>query len=159
VLKLSGSYNDAVYMSYHDAPCSAEQLAPLLVPGQKVCDLTGQALVGAPKWIVSPSVSHTHTLFAGIAGTAFASYSWRSWFYGSADNSRYALVPDYGLLNLRYTVQGRGGSAPWSLSIWSNNVLDKRYVIGGLVASGRLYNYSETPGFPRTVGATLNVSF
>lgn len=158
VLKLSGSYNDAVYASYHDGPCSAEQLAPLLVPGQKVCDLTGQTLVGAPKWIVSPSVSHTHTLFAGITGTAFASYSWRSWFYGSADNSRYAVVPDYGLLNLRYTVQGRGGT-PWSLSVWSNNVLDKRYVVGGLVAAGRLYNYSETPGFPRTVGATLNVSF
>ncbi|MDB6088226.1 MAG: fyuA 1, partial [Gammaproteobacteria bacterium] len=53
LLKLAGSYNEAVYLSYPNAPCSAEQLAPLLVPGQKVCDLTGQALVGAPKWIAN----------------------------------------------------------------------------------------------------------
>jgi iron complex outermembrane receptor protein len=158
-LKLAGSYNEAVYLSYPDAPCSAEQLAPLLVPGQKVCDLTGQALVGAPKWIASSSAAYTHPLFAQLSGTIFASYSWRSWFYGSADDSRYARVPAYGLLDLRYTLQGSRTGSPWSLVLWSNNVLNRRYVIGGLQTAGRLYNYSETPGFPRTVGATLNVSF
>jgi outer membrane receptor protein involved in Fe transport len=60
---------------------------------------------------------------------------------------------------LRYTLQGGRSDTPWSLSVWSNNVLNKRYVIGGLVTAGRLYNYNETPGFPRTVGATLSVSF
>ena len=159
VVKLAASYNEAVYLSYPNAPCSAEQLAPLLVPGQKVCDLSGQALVGAPKWIANTSVGYTHPTFAQLTGTIFASYAWRSWFFGSADDSQYARVPAYGLLDLRYTLQGGRSSTPWSLSVWSNNVLDKRYVIGGLVTAGRLYNYNETPGFPRTVGATLTVSF
>jgi iron complex outermembrane recepter protein len=33
---LAASYNDAIYLTYPNAPCSAEQLAPDLVPGQKV---------------------------------------------------------------------------------------------------------------------------
>jgi iron complex outermembrane receptor protein len=158
-LRLAASFNDAVYLSYTNAPCSAEQLAPNLAPGQKVCDLTGQQVVGAPKWIVNPGVGYTHPAFAGLSGFAEVNYSWRSEFFGSADNSQYARVPSYGLLNLRYALQSRHGTTPWTLSRWSNNVLDKRYVLGGLSASGRLYSYSETPGLPRTLGATLTVDF
>ena len=159
-LRLSASYNDAVYLSYRDAPCSAEQLAAQnLVPGQKLCDLTGQALVGSPKWIVNPGISYSHGTFAGLTAAAQIDYSWRSWFFGSADNSQLARVPAYGVLNARYGIQGNWGGVPWGLSVWSNNILDKRYVLGGLVTAGRLYNYTETPGLPRTFGATLHVDF
>ena len=98
-------------------------------------------------------------MFAGLTGVAQASYSWRSWFFGSADDSQLARVPAYGLLDLRYTVQGGESSVPWSISVWSNNTFNKRYVIGGLVISSPLYNYSETPGLPRTFGVTVNVRF
>jgi iron complex outermembrane receptor protein len=159
-LRLSASYDDAIYLSYHDAPCSAEVLAPQnLTPGKAVCDLTGQQLVGAPKWIANPTVSYNHSLFAGLTGTAYASFSWRSSFFGSADNSRYALVPGYGLLDLRYSIGGKWGGTPWQLSLWSNNALDRRYVIGGLTAASALYNYSEVPGLPRTFGATVHFDF
>jgi iron complex outermembrane receptor protein len=87
------------------------------------------------------------------------SYSWRSWFFGSADDSQYARVPAYGLLDARYTLRSGQGGTPWSLTLWSNNLFDKRYVVGGLGVAGRLYNYTETPGLPRTYGATINVSF
>jgi len=68
-------------------------------------------------------------------------------------------VPAYGLLNLRYSLLSRRGNVPWTLSLWSNNALDKRYVLGGLSVAGRLYNYGETPGLPRTVGATIRFDF
>ena len=159
-LKLGASLNDARYLSYHNAPCSADKLAPQsLAPGQLVCDLTGQRVVGAPRWIINPSLAYTHALFATLTGTAQATYSWRSWFFGSADDSYLARVPAYGLLDLRYTLQGGQGSVPWSVSVWSNNTFDKRYVIGGLVVASALYSYSETPGLPRTVGVTVNVRF
>jgi iron complex outermembrane recepter protein len=159
-LKLSASYDDAVYLSYHDAPCPAEALAPEnLAPASKVCDLTGQQLVGAPSWIANPSASFVHPLLGGLTGTAYASFSWRSSFFGSADNSEYARVPSYGLLDLRYTVAGKLGSSAWQLSLWSNNALDKRYVIGGLTAASSLYSYSEIPGLPRTFGATVHFDF
>lgn len=66
-------------------------------------------------------------------------------------------VPSYRVLNLRYTVDGKWGSTPWSVSLWSNNVTNKRYVLGGLAVAGRHYNYGETPGLPRTIGATFRV--
>jgi iron complex outermembrane receptor protein len=158
-LRFSASFNDAIYVSYPNAPCSVEQLAPNLVPGQKVCDLTGQQLVGAPKWIANPGVTYTHATFLDLMGTAQLDYSWRSGFFGTADNSQFARVPAYGLLNVRYGLQGRRGNLPWTFSVWSNNVLDKRYVLGSVSSVGRLYNYSQTPGLPRTVGATFSVDF
>ena len=49
---LTGSFNDATYESYKNAPCSAEKS----FAGQTVCDLTGNPVVGAPRWIANPSV-------------------------------------------------------------------------------------------------------
>lgn len=159
-LRLAASLNDARYVSYTDAPCSAEELAPSLPPSAKTCDLTGRPVVGAPKWILNPSVSYEHPLPAGLSLEGLASYSWRSWFYGSADDSEYGRVPAYGLLDVRFILHGGDdGERPWSLAVWSNNALDKRYVIGGLALTGALYSYGESPGWPRTFGVTANVSF
>ena len=55
---LTSSYNDAVYRSYANAPCSAEKLAA----GLTVCDLTGGQVVGAPKWIASTGVQYEHAV-------------------------------------------------------------------------------------------------
>jgi iron complex outermembrane recepter protein len=117
-------------------------------------------VVGAPKWILNPSASYEHPLSGSLSAEALASYSWRSWFYGSADDSEYGRVPSYGLLDVRLALRGgEDGDTPWSVAIWSNNALDKRYVVGGLTVSSALYSYFETPGFPRTFGVTANVSF
>jgi iron complex outermembrane receptor protein len=155
-LRLAASFNDAVYLSYHDAPCPAEELAPSLRPGQKVCDLTGQPLPGAPRWIVNPSVAYGHTAFDHLSWSAQADFAWRSRFFGSADDSQFAAVPSYGLLNLRASLGSRG-STSWTVSLWSNNLCNKRYVLGGLSVAGPLYNYMATPGMPRTVGATFRI--
>jgi iron complex outermembrane receptor protein len=156
-LRLSASYDNAVYLSYDDGPCPAEVLAPAnLAPGKAVCSLTGKQVVGAPTWIANPSVTYSHPLPGALTGTALASYSWRSNFFGSADDSNFARVHAYGLLDVRYSVGGKWGSTPWEVSVWSNNALDKRYVLGGITSVGPLYNYSEIPGLPRTFGATVH---
>jgi iron complex outermembrane receptor protein len=154
---LSASYNDATYLSYRNAPCSAEQLAPDLLPGQKVCDLSSQALVGAPEWMLNPSVSYRHPLFANLRGEFQAGYAWHSSYFGTADNSQLARVPSYGILNLRYNVEGEWRGRPLTLSVWSNNALDRREMIGGVLVAGRLYNYMGTPVMPRTIGVTLRM--
>jgi iron complex outermembrane receptor protein len=157
-LQLAASFNDASYLSYPNAPCSAEELAPTLAPGQKECDLSGRPLVGAPRWIVNPSVTYGHPGPRNLRWTAQVDYSWRSSFFGSADDSRFAQVASYGLLNLRWSLQSRG-ARPWTLSLWANNVCDKRYVLGGLSTANRLYDYIATPGQPRTLGATIRIEF
>jgi iron complex outermembrane receptor protein len=160
-LRLSASYDNATYLSYDNAPCSAEALAPKnAAQGSIICNLSGKPLVGAPTWIVNPGASWAHRSFASLTGTAEVDYAWRSKQYGSADDSEYALIPSYGLLNVRYGV-GRefDGGKSWEVSLWSNNVLDKRYVTGGVTVASSLYDYYLYPGLPRTYGLTVHVKF
>ncbi len=158
-LRLSASYNNATYLSYDNAPCPAEVLAPTnAAQGGIICNLSGKPLVGAPTWIVNPGVAWSHHLFAGVTGNAEADYSWRSKQFGSADDSGYAQIASFGVLNVRYGA-GRSfaGQKSWNVSVWSNNVLDKHYFTGGLTVANSLYNYSLYPGLPRTYGLTLRV--
>jgi iron complex outermembrane recepter protein len=160
-LRLSASYNNAVYLSYANAPCSAEVLAPTnAAQGTLICNLTGRPLVGAPTWIVNPGVAWSHHLFSTVTGEANADYSWRSKQYGSADDSKYAEIASYGTLNVRYGVSSPfdgDSKRSWEVSVWSNNVANKHYFTGGLVVSNSLYNYSLYPGLPRTYGLTLEI--
>jgi iron complex outermembrane receptor protein len=151
---LNASYNDAVYTSYSNAPCSVEST----LAGQITCNLTGEQVVGAPKWVVNPDISVNHSLGGGVNGYALAGYSWRSSFFGTSDNSDYGRVNAYGLVNLRLGVRGDLGSNKWDFSLWANNALDKRYLVGGL--SGATFRaYSLFPGTPRFWGATVRVEF
>jgi iron complex outermembrane receptor protein len=158
-LRLSASYDNAIYLSYDNAPCSAEALAPTnSAQGVILCNLSGKPLVGAPTWIVDPGISWSHPAFRGLLGTAQADYSWRSKQYGSADDSQLAQIASYGVLNVRLGLGGDlHGDKSWGVDIWSNNILDKRYVTGGLTVSGSLYDYYLYPGLPRTYGLTLHV--
>lgn len=151
---LNASYNDAVYTSYANAPCSIEAT----LAKEVTCNLTGEQVVGAPRWVVNPNLTLTHGLGGGVDGYALLGYSWRSSFYGTSDNSEYGIVKSYGLLNVRVGIQGDLGSKKWDLSLWANNVTDKRYFVGGL--TGPTFGaYSLFPGDPRFWGATARVAF
>jgi iron complex outermembrane receptor protein len=160
-LRLSASYDNATYLSYPNAPCSAEALAPTnAAQGSIICSLTGRPLVGAPTWIVSPGIAWSSHIFNHLTGIAEADYSWRSKQYGSADDSEYAQIASYGLLNVRYGISGdldHGKS--WTVTLWSNNLFDKHYVTGGVTVATSLYDYYLYPGLPRTYGATINMKF
>ncbi len=154
-LSLNGSYNDAVYRSYENAPCSSEKIAV----GLKVCDLTGSQVVGAPKWIASAGLDYEHALGNGLQAFSGLSYSWRSGYFGSADNSDLARVKAYGILNLRAGVGGEWGSNRWTASLWATNLTDEIYTVGGISSASSTLQYSEFPGNPRAVGATLRLDF
>jgi iron complex outermembrane receptor protein len=153
-LDLNASYNDAVYTSYANAPCSVESAAA----GKVSCNLSGQQVVGAPRWVVNPDINVNHSLGGGLSGYALAGYAWRSSFFGTSDNSEYARVPAYGLLNLRAGVRGDLGSNKWDFSIYADNALDKRYLVGGL-STATFKAYSLFPGAPRFWGATIRLEF
>ncbi|HEX4378277.1 MAG TPA: TonB-dependent receptor [Steroidobacteraceae bacterium] len=86
-LQLSGSYNNAVYLVYDNAPCSSELLAPTnAAQGSLICNLSGKPVVGAPTWVANPGASWTQHLTGSLTGDAEANYSWRSKQFGSADD-------------------------------------------------------------------------
>ncbi|HEY3654129.1 MAG TPA: TonB-dependent receptor [Steroidobacteraceae bacterium] len=151
---LNASYNDAVYTSYANAPCSAESA----FAGGVTCNLSGEQVVGAPKWVVNPDISINHSLGGTLDGYALAGYAWRSSFFGTADSSDYGRVNAYGLVNLRLGVRGEIGSKKWDFALWANNALDKRYMVGG-IAGATFRAYSLYPGTPRLWGATIRVEF
>ncbi len=56
-------------------------------------------------------------------------------FFGSPDNSDFAKVDAFGILNLRVGVSGElGANNVWDVTLWGTNVLDEAYVVGGLGA-------------------------
>jgi iron complex outermembrane recepter protein len=152
---LNASYNDAVYTSYANAPCSIEST----LAGQVMCNLTGEQVVGAPRWVVNPDLDFNHNLGGGITGYALGGYSWRSSFFGTPDDSEYGRVNSYGLMNARVGLRGSlGPRTKWDVAAWANNALDKRYLVGGI--TGQTFGaYSLYPGNPRFWGVTARVEF
>ena len=153
-LGLNASYNDAKYRDYHNAPCGAEQTAL----GATVCDLSGEQIVGAPKWIVNPSISYDRSV-RNLDLRAQTDYAWRSSFYGAPDNSEFAKIDSYGVLNARLGVGGIWSSKAWELSLWSRNLLNKHYVTGGIQGASQFLTYSLYSGEPRAYGASLKFDF
>lgn len=155
-LNLTGSYNDAHYTKFLNAPVSAE----LAAAGVTKADLSGQPLVGAPKWIANPGARYDFLVADDVRQYVTANYAWRSDAQGYIDNSKYARIPSYGLLNLATGWQFGSGSRQWDLSIWARNALDKRYFLiaqaAQLTGGGA---YTAAVGTPRTVGATARLEF
>jgi iron complex outermembrane recepter protein len=154
---LTASYNDALYTSYANAPCAIESS----IAGKVVCNLTGEQVVGAPKWIANPSVNATRSIARDLEAYTLAEYPWRSSFFGTPDDSQFARVNANGLVNLRAGIRGHLGRSAWDFSVWVNNALDKHYVVGGVSgASGPTFGaYWLVPGTPRFWGATIRMEF
>jgi len=157
VLSLNGSYNHTRYDKFTDAPCSAEALAA----GATSCDLSGQRVVGAPDWIVNTGARYDFLLGRnGISQYIAANYAWRSAAEGYIDNSRYARIPAYGLLNLAVGWHIPHGNSSWDVSLWARNALDKRYFqLAQTVQTLNSGAYVASAGAPRSYGVTVRLNF
>jgi len=152
-LYATGLYNIVEYSRYKTSPCAPE----LLAPGEPtVCDLSGRPSAVAPKYSGSAGGNYTLDLTSGLALYLGADVSYRSWFYGSTDASRYSRVPETTLVNARLGVKDRDGR--WDLQVWSTNLLNATYWLTrswdqqtGLF-SGQL-------GEPRMIGTTFRYYF
>ncbi|CUS43221.1 MAG: TonB-dependent receptor [Pseudomonadota bacterium] len=148
----NGSYNDAKYKSYANAPC------PVGVTG--VCDLTGKPLFQAPKWVANASIDYHIQLAGGVRPYAIAQYSYRSSTFGTADAGPYSRIDPYSLVNLRLGASFREGR--YDLSAWLNNAFDKKYfqnLSTTAIVGTSPFAYAGQLGTPRTAGATFRVNF
>jgi len=149
---LNGSYNDVKYASYPNAPCPVGVAAP--------CDLTGERVFQAPKWVVNAQVRYEFDWREDIRPYVQGQYSYRSSVFGQVDNSAFARIDDYALVNAR--VGARFGDGRYEVSLWVNNLLDKEYfnTLGSAsIVGAAVYGFSGQLGPPRTFGATLRAEF
>lgn len=148
----NGSYNDAHYTSYKNAPC------PVGVTG--VCDLTGRPLFQAPKWVANGTVDYHVELSDGTRPYALAQVSYRSSTFGTADAGPYSRIEAYTLANFRVGAVFAKGR--YDLSAWINNAFDKKYfqnLSTTAIVGTSPFAYAGQLGAPRTAGATLRVNF
>lgn len=145
----SGTYDDARYVSYANSPC------PIEITGQSLCDLSGRRLPGVSKWAgsaggearapIGERLGHDSEVYLG------SDYSYRSNFYTTANDSRYSLIPGYGIVNLRVGVRALDGR--FDLQLWARNLANKNYYLS--LAATNTGAITGTLGDPRTYGITL----
>ena len=145
------SYVDAIYTSFADAPCSPEETAA----GRTVCSLTGAELANSPRWIANISPTYAHDF--GRAGQIYGvgGYLFRSSQFLTTDDAAGGHIGGYGVFDLR--VGWRFGARhQFDVSGFAHNLFDKQYLINIQENNGAFLAY---PGDPRTVGASLRVSY
>jgi iron complex outermembrane receptor protein len=151
-LSANGSYNDAVYTSYTNAPCP--------VGGPAVCNLTGAPVYEAPRWIANAQATYRFNLTDRVAPYALVQYSFRSSADGTVDDGPLTRIPAYSLVNARLGASLDGGR--YDLSLWVENAFNAQYfqnLATSSIPGAGIFAIAGQPGAPRTYGVTLRASF
>jgi iron complex outermembrane recepter protein len=145
----SGTYDDARYVSYPNAPC------PIEVTGQTLCNMNGQQLPGTSKWAGSAggeargalgrNFGHEAEVYGGV------DYSYRTAQYTTAADSIYSRIPGYGLANVHFGIRATDGR--YDIQLWARNVTNKTYYL--TLSADNFGAIRGTLGDPRTYGVTL----
>ncbi len=169
---VNGAYTDAKYATFVDAPCPPELAGGTTVgagqtpsaPGTPGglspanCDISGQPLPGVSKWAVSygAEVNSPLTLFA-TDGQLYVGFdgNYRSTFSSNPSPSVYTNINGYALSNYRVGFR----SDNFDIYGWVRNVFDVQYFELLQVAPGNVGLIAGQPGDPRTLGATIKVTF
>lgn len=151
-LYAAGTYVDAKFLSFRNAPCPPEYFGL-----QTVCDLTGRQIPGAPRWSFSAGGDLTLALSAAVDSYFGADYSYKSSFNSSSNLSSYTVVDGYSLVNARAGLRFLDGMI--DLSVWGRNIFNKNYYTSLTVAG---FNAGQVNGFlgePRIIGVTLRARY
>lgn len=166
---LNGTYVDAKYRSFADAPCPPELSGggtgtPIAAPGipgnsPANCDISGQRLPGVSKWAFSygGEVNAPANIF-GKAGQIYVGIdgNYRTGFSSNPTPSAYTNIEGYALTNYRVGFRTESG-----LNIFGyvRNLFDVDYFEQLAVPSGNTGLIVGQPGDPRTYGLTLAITF
>ncbi|RPX77410.1 TonB-dependent receptor [Pseudomonas aeruginosa] len=154
-LNFNGSYNDVTYLSFKDAPCPAEVSTRPGAPSS--CDLTGQRVVGASKWIANLNGEYQWRLDDRFQPYVSASYAYRSAAEGTLDNSDLSKIDGYALVNLAAGLRSDLGDGQLDTSVWLKNAFDKDYYLSAFASING--SYTALVGQPRTLGVSLRYDF
>ena len=141
----AGTYDDAIYVRYRNAP------APNLQSYLGVVDLSGRRAAGASKWALTGTAEYSHAagdLEAYVGGDA----SYRSGFYAAVNLDPFSYVPGYALFGAHVGLRRPEGR--WDISAWVRNLTDKNYFNTKAISTA-YGTVLAALGEPRTFGITL----
>lgn len=154
-INFNGTLLDNKYLDFPDGKCPAEiSLAP---NAPTSCNMNGERVFRSPKVTYNLTTRYEWQTFGALQAFAQARYAYRTWSYGTVDNSEFTRIPGYGLVNLSTGLSGKYGDGTWNTSLWANNVTDKRYY--RTLNTGDYGSAFGVPGEPRTVGVTVGYDF
>ena len=166
---LNGTYVDAKYRRFADAPCPPELSGggngtPIALPGvpgnsPANCHISGQRIPGVSKWSFSYGGKvNAPTSFFGREGQLYVGIdgNYRSGFSSNPTPSIYTNIKGYALTNYRVGFRADSG-----LNIFGyvRNLFDVDYFEQLAVPSGNTGLIVGQPGDPRTYGVTVAVTF
>ena len=169
---VNGAYTDAKYATFVDAPCPPELAGGTTVgagqtpsaPGTPGglspanCDISGQSLPGVSKWAVSYGAEvNTPLTLRTTDGQLYVGFdgNYRSTFSSNPSPSVYTNINGYALSNFRVGFR----SDNFDIYGWVRNVFDVQYFELLQVAPSNVGLIAGQPGDPRTLGATIKVTF
>lgn len=170
---VNGSYTDAAYRKFVDAPCppelsggttatSGQSASAPGTPGgisPENCDISGQRLPGVSKWSFSygAEVNAPAALF-GQEGEVYFGVdgNYRTRFSSNPSPSAYTWVDGYALTNFR---SGFRSDAGFEIYGWVRNAFDEEYFEQLAIPSGNTGLVVGQPGDQRTWGGTIRIEF
>ena len=172
-LYANGSFTDARYVRFVDAPCPPELSggtaaaagqtpSPPGTPGgisPANCDISGQRLPGVSKWAFSYGAEYDLPgRIAGVSGNFYVGYdgSYRSGFSSNPSPSAYTEINGYALSNFRL---GFKSGDRFNIFGWVRNALGQDYDEVLALQSGNSGLIVGQPGDPRTYGITISKAF
>ncbi|AYJ87110.1 TonB-dependent receptor [Sphingomonas paeninsulae] len=147
----AGSYTDATYRSFKNAPCPVEYLGLATV-----CDLSGRRLPGVSRY--SASVGGEYAVDVGTSRQVYlnADHAYRSSFYTTYNLAADSLAHGYGVTNARLGL--RMADSGWDVSLYARNLFDSHYIS---IINPSAFNTGQSTailGDPRTYGITFKAS-
>ncbi|MBP8235196.1 MAG: TonB-dependent receptor [Rhizorhabdus sp.] len=147
----SGSYTDASYRSFTNAPCPVEYLGLAVT-----CDLSGRRLPGVSKWAAAVGGDYAVDIGSDQQLYLNADHSYRSSFYTTYNLAADSLAGGYHLTNARIGLRRAGGA--WDVALFARNLFDTHYVS---IINPSAFNTGQSTailGDPRTYGLTLKAA-
>jgi iron complex outermembrane receptor protein len=143
---VGGSYNDAEYRSYRNAP------AQFLNGYLGLIDLSGRRASGAPKVSVTGNAEYGFDVGSTTKAYLGGDVSYRSGYYAAVNLDPYSWVDRYALVGAHAGI--RDADDRWDLSVWVRNLFDKNYYNTKSI-NGQFGVVLAALGEPRLIGVTL----
>jgi len=154
-IDVAAVYNDAYYTNYAHARCPPEVTLAASPPAS--CNLSRERVFNAPRLTYNASARYSWASENGLRSFVGARYAYRSWMFGTVDNSALTRVPGYGLASFSAGTGGTLAHGDWTASVWLNNAFDRTY--WRRLVNGDYGSVAGWRGEPRTLGATLAFNY